>query len=195
MNRDELCSIGTIFVEDEKYVLSRYEEKDRDLYFKAWNETFENSLVQNDENFKRKSWEDVLTDRNKLQLKVIDKGTQEYVGEVVLMKLDMVMPELGIQLLRKYQGQGIGTRIMKLFVNQLKSIMKVESFSVRIRSDNYASQRMFEKMGIVKIGEEEKEHAQLMYELMMTMEKEKFEKAIGKDFESTQVYTICYKLG
>ena len=70
------------------------------------------------------------------------------------MKLDMVMPELGIQLLRKYQGQGIGTRIMKLFVNQLKSIMKVESFSVRIRSDNYASQRMFEKMGIVKIGEE-----------------------------------------
>ena len=194
MNRDELCSIGTIFVEDEKYVLSRYEEKDRDLFFKAWNETFENSLVQNDENFKRKSWEDVLTDRNKLQLKVIDKGTQEYVGEVVLMKLDMVMPELGIQLLRKYQGQGIGTRIMKLFVNQLKSIMKVESFSVRIRSDNYASQRMFEKMGIVKIGEEEKEHAQLMYELMMAMGKEKFEKAIGEDFESTQVYTICYKL-
>lgn len=50
MNRDELCSIGTIFVEDEKYVLSRYEEKDRDLYFKAWNESFENLLVQNDEN-------------------------------------------------------------------------------------------------------------------------------------------------
>ena len=194
MNRDELCSIGTIFVEDENYVLSRYEENEQDLYFKVWNETFENSLVQNDGNFKRKSWEDVLLDRNKLQLKVIDKRTQEYVGEVVLMKLDATMPELGIQLLRKYQGQGMGTWVMKLFVNQLKSIMKVDSFSVRIRSDNYISQRMFEKMGIVKIGEEEKEHAQLMYELMMVMGKEKFEKAIGEDFESTQVYTICYKL-
>ena len=56
MKRDELCTIGTMFIEDEKYVLSRYEVTERDLYLKAWNETFENSPVLNDENFKKKSW-------------------------------------------------------------------------------------------------------------------------------------------
>ena len=52
---------------------------------------------------------DVLSDTNKLQLKIIDKLKQEYVGEILLMKLDAESPELGIQLLRKYHSQGIGT--------------------------------------------------------------------------------------
>lgn len=194
MTRDELCSKGTIFLDKEGYVFSRYEVTEQDLYFKAWSETFENSPILNDENFKWKSWEDALSDTNKLQLKVVDKCTKKYVGEVALMKLDSGMPELGIQLLRKYQGQGIGTRVMRLFVNQLKSIMEVEFFLVRIRSDNHVSQRMFEKMGVIKIGEEGKEYAELMCEFMQNMGKEKFEKVIKEDFESTQVYTLCYKL-
>lgn len=194
MNRDELCSIGTAFVEDEKYILSRYDTTDKDLFFKAWNETFENSPLINAEQFKEKSWEDVLSDTNKLQLKIIDKLTQEYVGEVILMKLDTEMPEVGIQLLQKYQSQGIGTQVMNLFVNQLKFIMQVEFFTIRIRSDNYISQRLFSKMGAVKIGEEGNEYAMLMKKRMMNMGREKFEEIIEEDFENTQRYTICYRL-
>lgn len=194
MNKDDICAIGVTFVEDEKYTLSRYCITDQDLFFKAWNETFANSPLINDEQFKKNSWKDVLSDTSKLQLKIVDKLTQEYIGEVVLMELNTEMPEIGIQLLRKYHGQGIGTRVVNLFVNQLKSIMQVEFFKVRIRSDNYISQRMFEKMGAIKVGEEGKECADLMCELMQSMGKEKFEKAIQKEFESTQTYTLCYKL-
>ena len=110
------------------------------------------------------------------------------------MKLDAEMPEIGIQLLKKYHNQGIGTRVVNLFVNQLKSIMQAEFFTVRIRSDNYISQRMFEKMGAIKVGEEGKGYTELMRELMQNMGREKFEKAIDKEFESTQTYTLCYKL-
>ena len=119
MKRDEICPCGKVFVEDEKYVLSRYEITERELSFRAWYETFENSPVLNDENFKKKSWEDVLSDTSKLQLKIIDKLTQEYVGEVMLLQLETATPELGIQLLHKHQGQGIGTYIMNLFVEKL----------------------------------------------------------------------------
>lgn len=194
MSRDELCSIGVTFVEDEKYTLSRYDVSEQELFFKAWNETFEDTPLINDEQFKKKSWTDMLSDASKLKLKIIDKLTQEYVGEVVLMKFDTEMPEIGIQLLKKYHSQGIGTRVVNLFVNRLKSIMQVKFFTVRIRSDNYISQRMFEKMGAIKVGEEGKEYAELMLELMRNMGKEKFEKAIEKEFESTQTYTLCYKL-
>ncbi len=135
-----------------------------------------------------------MSDTNKLQLKVVNKYTQQYVGEVLFMKLDEEMPELGIQLLKKYQGQGIGTQIMNLFVNQLYSIIENEAFYVRIRSDNFVSQRMFEKIGAVKTGEEGKEYAELMCKFMQEMGKENFEEIIELDFESTQVYTVCYKL-
>lgn len=194
MKRDELCTIGTVFIEDEKYVLSRYEVTEQDLYLKAWNENFENSPVSNDENFKRKSWDDVLSDTNKLQLKIIDKLTQDYVGEVILMKLDTETPELGIQLLQKYHGQGIGTRVMNLFVDKLRTVLQIEFFSVRIRNNNYISQRMFEKMGAIKIGEEGKDHAELMYKIMHDMGREKYEEIIKEDFEKTQRYTLCYRL-
>ena len=194
MNRDELCSNGNVFAEDEKYVLSRYEVAEQDLYLMAWNEIFESTPVSHDEKFKQKSWDEVLSDTTKLQLKIIDKLTQEYVGEVTLMKLDTEAPELGIQLLRKYQSQGIGTRVMNLFVDKLKSVLRVESFSVRIFSDNHVSQKMFEKMGAVKIDEEGKEYAELMRKIMQDFGKEKFEEVIKEDFEKTQRYIICYKL-
>ena len=81
-----------------------------------------------------------------------------------------------------------------LFVNRLKTIIQVEFLSIRIRSNNHISQKMSEKMGAIKIGEEGKEYAELMCELMQNMGKEKFEKVIKEDFESTQTYTLCYKL-
>lgn len=34
MNRDELCSIGVIFAEDDKYLLSRYDTTEQDLFLK-----------------------------------------------------------------------------------------------------------------------------------------------------------------
>jgi len=194
MERDELCSSGKVFAEDEKYVLSRYEVSEQDLYLMAWNEIFESTPVSHDENFKQKSWDDVLSDTTKLQLKIIDKLTQEYVGEVTLMKLDTETPELGMQLLRKYHGRGIGTRVMNLFVDKLKSVLQIEYFSVRIFSDNHVSQKMFEKMGAVKIDEEGKEYAELMRKIMQDFGKEKFEEVIKEDFEKTQKYIICYKL-
>ena len=167
MERDELCPCGEIF---------------------------ENSAVYNDENFKQKLWDDVLSDTNKLQLKITDKLTQDYIGEVTLMKLDAEVPELGIQLLRKYHSQGVGTKVMKLFVNKLKRVMQVEAFLVRIFSDNYISQRLFEKLGAVKTGEEGKEYATLMYSIMQDMGREKFEETIQGEFETTQRYILCYKL-
>lgn len=36
----------TIFVEDEKYLLSKYEVSDHDLFFKVWVDVFEDSIVE-----------------------------------------------------------------------------------------------------------------------------------------------------
>ena len=127
----------------------------------------------------------MLFDANKLQLKIIDKFTHEYIGEVMLMNLDTEIPGLGIQLLREYHNQGIGTRIINLFVNKLKTVLSVDIISIRISSDNQISQKMFEKMGAVKIGEEGKEYAELMQRFMQGVGRENFKEIVKEDFEKT----------
>ena len=97
-------------------------------------------------------------------------------------------------MLRKYRNQGIGTQVIKLFVNKLKNVFRVDYFLVRFFSDNFISQKMFEKIGAVKIGEEGKEYAELVYKIMQEMGKEKFEETIKQDFEKTQQFIIRYKI-
>ena len=103
----------------------------------------------------------------------------------MLMNLDTEIPGLGIQLLREYHNQGIGTRIINLFVNKLKTVLSVDFISIRISSDNQISQKMFEKMGAVKIGEEGKEYAELMQRFMQGVGRENFKEIVKEDFEKT----------
>lgn len=194
LDRDQTCPDGMVFTEDESYLLCRYEEKDRKLYDKIWEETFGQSPVLNDTELKIKLWQDVLFDKNKLQLKIIHKKTGNYVGEVMVMNLDSEMPELGIQILKEYQGKGIGSRIMKNFIDQLKSILPVEAFLVKISSDNHICRKLFENMGAVQIGEEGKEYGELFKKAMEDMGKEVFEKSVTSDVGIFQRYIICYKI-
>ena len=60
LDRDQTCPDGMVFTEDESYLLCRYEEKDRKLYDKIWEETFGQSPVLNDTELKIKLWQDVL---------------------------------------------------------------------------------------------------------------------------------------
>ena len=55
LDRDQTCPDGMVFTEDESYLLCRYEEKDRKLYDKIWEETFGQSPVLNDTELKIKS--------------------------------------------------------------------------------------------------------------------------------------------
>ena len=112
----------------------------------------------------------------------------------MVMNLDAEMPELGIQILKEYQGQGIGSRIMKNFIDQLKSILQVEAFLVKISSDNHISRKLFENMGAVQIGEEGKEYGELFKKAMEDMGKEVFEKSVTSDVGIFQRYVICYKI-
>lgn len=193
MERDQICQKGRNFIESDNYLFSRYTIDDKDCHWKLCGEVYDDVLLSNDE-FMRKSWEDVLLDTNRLQLKIIYKITQEYIGEVSLRNLDSDRPEIGIQLLRKYHNQGIGTQVMQLFIARLKEVVQINCFSVRIFSNNYISQRLFEKIGAVQVGTEGKEYSELMAKIMNEMGRDKFEQVIQNDFENTQHFIICYEI-
>ena len=192
MKRDDLCNRGQVFVEDNKYKLLRYEEKDKDIYMKILYKIFDKNKEYLDSSFWEKSWNEILMDDNKLALKIIDKEKNTYVGEVSLQNIQGDCPEIGIHIMKEYRNKGIASRILPLFFDKIKSLVEVKYFLARIRSNNWISIKLFEKLGAVKIGEEGIEYSTLMSQMAEKLGREKMEMTIGKDLEEILAYIICY---
>ena len=60
--------------------------------------------------------------------------------------------ELSITVLKKYWGNGIGTRLMKELIT-FASEKKIESIYLHVRSDNERAISLYKRFGFVKIGE------------------------------------------
>lgn len=111
---------------------------------------------------KKRTWNEILCDNNQLYLKILDKQTGEFWGEISLKDLENDIPELGIHILREYRNRGIGTKVEKCFIENLRRVKGLQCLSIRICSDNYVSQRLFEHLGAVKVGEEGKAYCNFM---------------------------------
>ena len=76
--------------------------------------------------------------RRRKHISVILKATKKYAGNIVLRKLESVTPEVGIDIVEKYQRQGIAYDTLQLFMRKIKSICKIdmpEIFSSLLRPD------------------------------------------------------------
>ena len=194
MKRDDLCNKGQVFVEDNKYKLLRYEESDKDIYMQILYEIFGKNTKYLDSSFWEKSWNEILMDDDKLALKIIDIEKNIYVGEVSLENIHSYCPEIGIHIMKEYRNRGIASRVLPLFIDKIKSLVVAGYFLARIRSNNWISIKLFEKLGVIKIGEEGKEYAVLMKEMAEKLGREKMEMTVGKDLEEILAYTICYRI-
>ena len=192
MKRDDLCSKGQVFVEDNKYKLLRYEETDKDIYMQILYEIFGKNKKYLDSSFWEKSWNEILMDDDKLALKIIDIEKNIYVGEVSLENIHSYCPEIGIHIMREYRNKGIASRVLTLFLDKIKSLVEVEYFLAKIRSNNMISIKLFEKLGAIKIGEEGIEYSALIKEMADKLGREKMEIMVGKDLEEILAYVICY---
>lgn len=96
---------------------------------------------------------DDLDDEKILRYAIVDKETDEVYG---LCQLDMTKrnkPELGLNILKKHQGKGYGTKAAELLIEQASAWDFVESFKWNARTENARSRRIAEKLGGVYVGE------------------------------------------
>lgn len=150
MTREKLCTYGLLAISDKELFLRTYEEQDGLLYEKVWDEIFDKETLSAVQEVKTRTWNEILRDDN--QLKILDKQTEEFWGEISLKNLENDSPELGIHILREYRNKGIGTKAVKCCMEHLKRVEKLRYLSIRICSDNFVSQRLFEHLGAVLIG-------------------------------------------
>ena len=101
----------------------------------------------------------------------------DYCGSIELQQPDSNIPEIGIDLLENKRNQGIAPKAVRLFAGRVCEIRKIDYFLIRISSNNSHSKYVFEKMGAIKIGEEETAFSRFVEEFSEIAEKE------GQDLE------------
>ena len=75
-----------------------------------------------------------------------------YCGECAVKNISDKIPEIEIELMKEYQGQGIGYHAIIDLLNKITFNYGKVNYYAKIEPDNYASQFLFEKLGGRPVG-------------------------------------------
>ena len=117
-------------VQDENYVLREQLLEDKGDYYNLCKETSLLAKRMSQTAFKdffEKQWEQ-RSEENAIYVSVILKTTKKYVGNIVLRELESTTPEVGIDIVEKYQRQGIAYDTLQLFLRRIKNICRIKYF-------------------------------------------------------------------
>lgn len=183
-----------IFATDDEFIICNISNADRSDYVELHRQlNGEASLYLNPVS-KDMMWEQILNHADSVFSLFTIK--EEYCGSIELQQPDSNTPEIGIDLLVNKRNQGIAPKAVRLFAKRVYEIRKVDYFLIRISSNNLHSKHVFEKMGAVKIGEEETEFSRFVEVFRETAENagqdlEEFRHLFG---ESVDEKVYCYRL-
>lgn len=142
-----------IFAANGEFIICTISDADRNDYVELHRQLYgEMSLYLNPVSGDM-MWEQTLNNADSIFSLFTASG--DYCGSIELQQPDSNTPEIGIDLLENKRNKGIAPKAIRLFAKKVCEIRKADYFLVRISSNNLHSKYVFEKMGAVKIGEEE----------------------------------------
>lgn len=143
---NSLPKCGELFAEDSRIRLSVISDTEKDNYI---NVSYECSAMKGafkNTDYLNYLWEEFL-DKNAFVCSIYDRETDEYIGYCSVKDLRQKYMELAIEEKAVYRNQGYGTRAIRLFTTKLTELLGERFYRVRIDMDNYASQKLFKKIG------------------------------------------------
>ena len=138
-----------IYAAGEGYILSPITDADRADYEELQRQTDGNDSLPSDE-----KWNKLMKGEADRYFSILDEQGN-YCGCIEFQNCQSATPEIGLTLLESKRNQGIAAKVVKLLVQKACSEQEIEYFEVKIKAENLHSRHVFEKMGAVKIGEEE----------------------------------------
>ena len=138
-----------IYAAGEGYILTPMTDADRANYEELLRQTDGNDSLPSDE-----KWDKLMTGEAECYFSIFDEHG-EYCGCIEFQNCRSKTPEIGLTLLECKRNRGIAAKVVKLLVQKACSEQEIEYFEVKIKAEKSHSRHVFEKMGAVKIGEEE----------------------------------------
>lgn len=93
-------------------------------------------------------WETIVEDKEDINYSVFLKNG-DLLGRVALQEIGESVPELAIVIVKKYQGQGYGAKILKEWLNWVCKNMGYNRINVKIDNSNTRSKHLFKKIGAI----------------------------------------------
>lgn len=186
-----------LYVTDGEYSIFPIVDEDREDYVELCRQINGEDTYYLDPYLKDMMWEQTLKEETKI-FSIFD-SSGEYCGSIEVQKPSSDTPEIGIDLLESRRNKGIAAKAVKMVAKRTYEERKVEYFVIRILSGNLHSKHVFEKMGVILIGEEESEFTLFMKGLKKIVGNKdisditnKLKKRFGETKEEEVVYK--YKL-
>ena len=94
----------------------------------------------------KNSWKEI-TGQNIFNGLIFLAESSDFCGRVCIQNIDDPIPELGIDVLKKYQNKGYGPEAITAFANWYGKKFGIDRLKVRIWKSNSHSAHVFEKLG------------------------------------------------
>lgn len=132
-----------------KIELRKLRDSDKKVYIELANEVWINKKWLQDEEHNDRFWKTMFSDKEVHY--VILMGNQ-ICGVASIMKLDIEVQELGVELFEKYHHQGIGYAAFIQVLELCKDKYHIKKLQAKVYADNFPSILLMRKIGGVPLG-------------------------------------------
>lgn len=143
--KERFWNVGNISKSDEHVCLRKVHESDKNHFLELQKETCIVKSMLKEEACQNMMWNEHIQDKSMMFTIEVDG---EYAGYCGINNLSRENWEVAIELLSKFRYKGI----ISIMLSEIQSRLGVDNFRAKIDADNYASQRLFEKLGATPYG-------------------------------------------
>ena len=158
-------------IENERFLIRPVTAADEDQFMRIHQENSEMKNAYKDEHFRKRFWEKSLYSEDDIYMMIYHKQGSQHIGNCSFQNVNKKIIEIGIDIEKTKQGQGLGTGVLLLLVEYLKNNAPDQGHQIKTKSNNIPCQRMIEKAGGTRIGVEATEFDRIMDGMIPTLEK------------------------
>ena len=158
-------------IENDRFFIRPVTAADKDQFMRIQQENSEMGKAYEEEHFRESFWEKILYSEDDIYMVIYLKKDSQHIGNCSFQNVNTQTIEIGIDLDKTMQSQGLGTGVVMLLVEYLKSNTSGQRFQIKTKSNNIPCQIMIEKAGGTKIGKEATEFDRVMDSMIPTLEK------------------------
>ena len=165
-------------IENERFLIRPVTAMDKAPFMRIQQENSEIQKVYEEEHFRESLWEKSLDGEDDIYMLIFRKEDDCHIGNCSFQNVNTQVIEIGIDIDKTMQNQGLGTGALCLMVEYLKKNAANQRHQIKTKSNNIPCQMMIENAGGKKIGEEATNFDRIMDKMLPTLEKNGMEKQV-----------------
>ena len=197
--KKQFWETGEIKKRKSSISLRDVKETDRESFLALQRESNIVKVWLNLESYQKILWEEHIREKSIMLSIEVD---HEYAGYCGINDSSSGNWEIAIELLKKFQRQGMGTAAIQILIEEMKNRLDVKKFLVKIDPDNIGSQKLFEKLGAKPHGiangllkkEEDKEQFEMENEGLIDERLTQLAEKFGVEPKKLLSHVLVYQL-